>query len=60
MCQPLVALPPPLTLQVPPMTLKVVKPLYWGPIELRSNVSDPVPPSWNTLPPAGSTMPPMV
>ena len=33
----------PLTLQCPPTTLKLVKPLYCVPIELRSNVSEPGP-----------------
>ena len=56
-CQPLVALLVPVTVQVPPTTLKVVKPLYCVPIELRSNVSEPVPPSWNVLLPEGSTSP---
>ena len=41
----------PLTVQAPPTTLKIVKPRYCPavPIELRSNVSEPVPPSWNVL-----------
>ena len=48
------------TVQVPPTTLKIVKPWYCAaaPMELRSNVSEPVPPSWNVLlPESGSTMP---
>ena len=51
-----------LTVQVPPTTLKVVKPWYCAaaPIELRSNVSEPVPPSWKVLLPEGSTMPLMM
>ena len=50
----------PVTVQVPPTTLKVVKPRYCAvaPMELRSNVSEPVPPSWKVLlPESGSTMP---
>ena len=60
--QPLVAVLAPLTVQVPPTTSKVVKPRYWAPepIELRSNVPEPVPPSWKMLLPEGSTVPLMV
>ena len=49
-----------LTVQTPPTTSKVVKPLYCVPIELRSNVSEPNPPSWKVLSPEGSTVPLMV
>jgi hypothetical protein len=48
------------TVQAPPTTLKIVKPWYCAvaPMELRSNVSEPVPPSWNVLlPESGSTTP---
>ena len=45
------------TVQVPPTTLKVVKPLYCVPMELRSNVSEPLPPSWKLFLPEGSTVP---
>jgi hypothetical protein len=55
------ALPALVTVQVPPTTLKVVKPRYCAlePIELRSNVPDPVPPSCRMFLPEGSTMPPI-
>ena len=44
------ALLAPVTVQVPPTTSKVVKPWYCAlPIELRSNVSEPVPPSWKRV-----------
>ena len=52
--------PMPLTFQWPPTTLKLVKPLYCVPIELRSNVSDPVPPSRKALLPEASTSPLMI
>ena len=47
------------TVQAPPITLKAVKPRYCaaGPMELRSNAADPVPPSCSVLLPVGSTMP---
>jgi hypothetical protein len=51
------------TVQAPPTTLKIVKPRYRAvaPMELRSNVSAPVPPSWNVLlPDCGSTVPLML
>jgi len=53
-------LPAPVTVQIPPTTPKVVKPLYCVPIELRSNVSEPVPPSWKVFVPEALTVPLMV
>jgi hypothetical protein len=49
--------PLPLTFQCPPTTLKLVKPLYCVPIESRSNVSEPLPPSWKASLPEASTSP---
>jgi hypothetical protein len=52
--------PVPLTVQAPPITLKVVNPKYCVPMEFRSNVSEPVPPSCKVLLPDASTMPPIM